>query len=102
MVLLQIIAVVINLIPVPPLDGFSIIAPYMDEETRIKLTTPPISTFAFIVLFLIVMNVPAAVRTGSTAWRSDCCRSSGFDYAVDRDDAATASHIDCSSRYVND
>ena len=38
---LQIIAVLLNLIPVPPLDGFNIIAPYLDEETRARVTTPP-------------------------------------------------------------
>src|SRR5437879_3045146 len=38
---LQMIAVVINLIPIPPLDGFQILAAYMDDETRVKLTTPP-------------------------------------------------------------
>ena len=58
MALLQITAVFINLIPVPPLDGFGIFAPYMDNETRIKLTTPPIGTFAFIVLFLILWQTP--------------------------------------------
>src|SRR5688572_206175 len=44
---LQIISVVINLIPVPPLDGFNLISPYMDEETRTKMTTPPVPTMAF-------------------------------------------------------
>jgi Zn-dependent protease len=58
MVLLQGIAVAINLIPVPPLDGFNIIAPYMKEEARIRLTTPPISTYSIIALFLILWNVP--------------------------------------------
>ncbi len=55
---LQMIAVVINLVPVPPLDGFQIVGAYMDEETRHKLMSPPISTIAFVVLFLVVMRVP--------------------------------------------
>ncbi|MEA2709799.1 MAG: hypothetical protein QOF78_2400 [Phycisphaerales bacterium] len=59
---LQIVAVVINLIPVPPLDGFNIIAPYMDDETRTKLTTPPMPTIAFIVLFMILWRVPNALQ----------------------------------------
>jgi Zn-dependent protease len=58
MVLLQIVAVVINLIPVPPLDGFNIIGPFMDPQTRLKFVTPPISTFAFFVLFMILWNSP--------------------------------------------
>ena len=59
MVLLQGVAVAINLIPVPPLDGFNILAPYMKEEARITLTTPPVSTYSMIGLFLILWNVPA-------------------------------------------
>jgi Zn-dependent protease len=62
MALLQIIAVIINLLPVPPLDGFNIIAPYMNPETRIKLSTPPVSTFAFFVLFMILWNSPGAMQ----------------------------------------
>jgi Zn-dependent protease len=58
MALLQITAVCLNLIPVPPLDGFNVIAPYMDPELRTKLTTPPISNFAFFVLFMILWNSP--------------------------------------------
>jgi Zn-dependent protease len=50
---LQIMAVVLNLMPIPPLDGFGIISPYMNEEMRLRLTTPPISTFAIIAIFLI-------------------------------------------------
>jgi Zn-dependent protease len=62
MALLQIIAAIINLIPVPPLDGFNMIGPYMDRETRIKLATPPVSTFAFFVLFLILWHSPLMQR----------------------------------------
>lgn len=53
---LQIIAVVINLIPVPPLDGFQIVGAFMSEQTRHKLMS--MSTFTFIVLFLILMRAP--------------------------------------------
>ena len=59
---LQMIAVVINLIPCPPLDGFQIVGAYMDEQTRYKLMTPPTSTIAFVALFLIVMRVPGLWR----------------------------------------
>jgi Zn-dependent protease len=56
---LQIIAALLNLIPIPPLDGFNIISPYLDEETRTKVTTPPIPLFSLVVLFLVLSNVPA-------------------------------------------
>jgi Zn-dependent protease len=35
--MLQITAVVFNLLPVPPLDGFGIIEPFLDERTRFQL-----------------------------------------------------------------
>ena len=59
---LQMIAFVINLIPVPPLDGFQILAPYMDAELRRKLMTPPASTFAFLAFFLVLWKVPHAFQ----------------------------------------
>src|SRR5688500_8180389 len=43
MAVLQMLAVFFNLLPVPPLDGFGIIAPYMNPETRLKMMTPPLS-----------------------------------------------------------
>jgi Zn-dependent protease len=60
---LQIIAVLINLIPLPPLDGFGILSPYMDEETRRKVTTPPMPMFALIVVFLVLSNVRQVTDT---------------------------------------
>ena len=60
--LLQILAVGINLLPVPPLDGFNIIAPYLKPDLRQKLMTPPISTFCFFVLFMILWNSPLMSR----------------------------------------
>ena len=55
---LQMIAAVINLIPIPPLDGFQIVGAYMDPETRHKFMSPPYSTFALVVMFLIVTRGP--------------------------------------------
>jgi Zn-dependent protease len=55
---LQLIACVINLIPIPPLDGFQIVGAYMDQETRYKLMTPPNSTIAFVMFFLVVTQTP--------------------------------------------
>ncbi|MDQ3440891.1 MAG: site-2 protease family protein [Planctomycetota bacterium] len=55
---LQMIAFVINLIPVPPLDGFQIVGAYMDEQTRYKLMTPPNSTIAFVIFFVVVTQTP--------------------------------------------
>jgi len=55
---LQLFSVILNLIPIPPLDGFQAIAPYLNPETRQKLTTPPTSTFLFIGFFVLLFTVP--------------------------------------------
>jgi len=59
MAFLQLFAVVLNLFPVPPLDGFGAIAPYLKDETRFKLSTPPTSTFLMIGFFVLIFAVPA-------------------------------------------
>jgi Zn-dependent protease len=58
MAVLQLIAVMMNLVPVPPLDGFQAISPYMDDESRHKLSTPPVSTILFVGYFLVLWRVP--------------------------------------------
>jgi Zn-dependent protease len=58
MAILQILAVLFNLVPVPPLDGFGAISPFLPERTRIKLSTPPVSTILFFVFFLILWKTP--------------------------------------------
>jgi Zn-dependent protease len=66
---LQLTAVFINLIPIPPLDGFNIISPALDAETRLKLSTPPVSTFAFITFFLILFSTHAVQKIYNLATR---------------------------------
>jgi Zn-dependent protease len=56
MATLQFIAVLLNLIPIPPLDGFGVIGPHMNPETRLKMMTPPLSTMLFIGLFVLIMS----------------------------------------------
>jgi Zn-dependent protease len=58
MCFLQLFSVILNLIPVPPLDGFGIIAPFLDEDLRIKLSTPPTSTLLFMGYFLLLWQAP--------------------------------------------
>lgn len=55
---LQLLSVFLNLVPVPPLDGFGMIAPYLKEDLRIKLTTPPLSTMLFLGYFLLLWQAP--------------------------------------------
>src|SRR5688572_16569836 len=60
---LQMIAVILNLIPCPPLDGFQMLAAYMPPETRDRLMGPPFGIMAFLILFFVLANVPA-LRNG--------------------------------------
>jgi len=55
---LQLLSVFLNLIPVPPLDGFGIIAPHMDPDLRTKLSTPPVSTLLFFGYFMLLWQAP--------------------------------------------
>jgi len=80
---LQIIAMMLNLVPLPPLDGFGVIAPYMDEETRIKVTTPPLPMFALIVMFLVLSNAQP-VRDAMFHMKNRIMGLLGFDdWAID-------------------
>lgn len=58
MAFLQLVAVVLNLVPVPPLDGFQAVAPYLPEDLREKVTTPPLSNILFMAYFLIIWQAP--------------------------------------------
>ena len=78
MAVLQFLAMVFNLFPVPPLDGFQAIAPYMNPEQRLKLSTPPTSTMLFIGFFMVVWNVPA-IRQGMYRAMSRTLDMMGFD-----------------------
>lgn len=55
---LQICAVIFNLLPIPPLDGFQTIAPWLREETRDRLFAQ--SNIFFFGLILLLWYVPVA------------------------------------------
>jgi Zn-dependent protease len=54
---LQLLAVMINLLPMPPFDGFGIIEPYLDYETRRKLRRPAVAWAGILILFFVVFGV---------------------------------------------
>jgi Zn-dependent protease len=60
MAVLQLVAVILNLVPVPPMDGFGVLAPFMPQDLRRQVTTPPLSTILFIVYFIILWQTPFA------------------------------------------
>jgi Zn-dependent protease len=54
--LLQVTAVVLNLIPVPPFDGYNAVEPHLDETTRSKFAQTQ-GVFIWII-FLVLWFVP--------------------------------------------
>jgi Zn-dependent protease len=57
---LQVIAVTLNLLPIPGLDGFGAIAPFLRPETRIRVQRA--GRFAFLWFIVIVISVPSVGR----------------------------------------
>ena len=50
-------AVVLNLLPIPPLDGFGILAPFLSANLRTLLYT--FSTFGFLLIFMLFVVNPS-------------------------------------------
>jgi Zn-dependent protease len=53
MAVLQMLSVLFNLLPIPPLDGFGILSPFMKPATRERFMTPPLNFGLFFGLFLL-------------------------------------------------
>jgi Zn-dependent protease len=53
---LQVSAVILNLLPIPPLDGFQAIAPWLSTDTRIRLYE--FSNFGSMFLFMALWFIP--------------------------------------------
>jgi len=60
LVMLQIGAVFLNLLPIPPLDGFGIIEPLLDEQTRYQLQQ--FGQFGLMLVFLALWFIPPVNR----------------------------------------
>ncbi len=58
---LQVTALIFNLIPLPPLDGWGIISPSFSWETRVKVSQ--YGSFSLLLLFLLLNS-----RSGFTNW----------------------------------
>jgi Zn-dependent protease len=56
MAFLQGLAVLFNIVPVPPLDGFGIISPFLPPDVRQRLTTPPWNFALFFGYFLLLSS----------------------------------------------
>jgi Zn-dependent protease len=51
--LLQITAAVLNLLPIPGLDGYGIVEPYLSDDT--SRSVAPIAPFGFLLIFVILL-----------------------------------------------
>jgi len=56
--LVQVLAFVLNILPVPGLDGFAIVAPYLSPKARRYADT--IGLYAVLALFFLLVTMPAA------------------------------------------
>ncbi len=54
--LLQLSALVLNLIPAPPFDGYGILEPFLSEQTRTWINS--MRTFIMLAVFLALWNIP--------------------------------------------
>ncbi|AZI59561.1 site-2 protease family protein [Nakamurella antarctica] len=71
--LLQFVTAILNLLPVPGLDGFGVISPYLSEKTRAALR--PITPWAPLLLIVILFSVPqaASVLFDAAGWLYHLC-----------------------------
>ena len=54
--LLQVMAAVLNLIPVPPFDGYRVVAPFLDRDLRVKIDQA--SNIIMLFVFFLLWYVP--------------------------------------------
>jgi Zn-dependent protease len=69
MALVQLLAFFINMIPLPPLDGFNAVAPYLPTNVSSRLRDPQIAIGILLVLFFLLSS-PEAGRIMSEAMTS--------------------------------
>lgn len=55
--MLQVTAVLFNLIPVPPLDGFGIVEPFMDRRLQMQLRQ--LGSYSLMLIFVALWFIPA-------------------------------------------
>lgn len=59
MCFLMLLAAILNLVPVPTLDGFGIISPYLSRDLQEKLNEPQVRSWCYFGYFLLLWKVPA-------------------------------------------
>jgi Zn-dependent protease len=61
----EVCSILLNLLPIPPLDGFQAIAPWLPRQTREQMFS--MSNMTMLILFLALWNVPAI---GNALWNT--------------------------------
>ncbi|MGB8212064.1 MAG: site-2 protease family protein [Anaerolineales bacterium] len=59
--LLEVMAAILNLIPVPPFDGYRVVAPYLDQDIRMRIDQA--SMIIMLVVFFLLWDVPLVYDT---------------------------------------
>ncbi|MFI5377681.1 MAG: site-2 protease family protein [Tepidisphaerales bacterium] len=55
---LQILSVLLNLLPIPPTDGFRIICPFLPEHIQEKLNSPGVRSICYFGYFMLLTGAP--------------------------------------------
>jgi Zn-dependent protease len=55
---LQLYAVVLNMLPIPPFDGFGSIRPYLPRHIHDQIMAPPIPTICTLTFFFLIFYTP--------------------------------------------
>ena len=66
---LQLVTAALNLLPLPPLDGFNAIAPWLGRHVQDTLSTPVASTAGLVLVFALLVSVRHAIQP---IWDAQC------------------------------
>ncbi|QOV92254.1 site-2 protease family protein [Humisphaera borealis] len=66
---LQIYAVLLSLLPVPPLDGFHAISPYLSKDVQERFAVPAYNYISLTILFMVLGTDPVRERFALVIYR---------------------------------
>jgi Zn-dependent protease len=78
MAYLQFLVCILNLLPIPPLDGFQAISFFLPSDLRMRLLNPRYQLFTLLVLFMVLSNSPKFWNT-TEGWFLTLLGHMGFD-----------------------
>ena len=63
LIFLHVFVLILNLLPLPPLDGYGIIEPWLPKETQRKIREKANLGFLFLIILFFVLDAPAKMMT---------------------------------------